>query len=80
MDASHVWYNTMKTFILSINLKVWQLDQSLFYFINESSFIGYKAIQSYGDIIWAETDLFKVNMLISSEQNLKLEKNTVQFC
>ena len=71
--------NTMKTFILSINPKVSQSDPSLFYFINESSIIGCKAIQSYGDIIWSETDLFNINILISSGQSLKLEKNTIQF-
>ena len=69
----------MKTFLLSINLKVSRSDPSLFYFINESSIIGYIAIH-VDDIIWAGTNLFNINVIDKLRVKFKIAKeSTVLF-
>ena len=67
-------YNTMKT-----HLKASRSDPSLFYFINES-IIGYIPIH-VGDIIWAGTDLFDIDIIDKLSAKSKIGKeNPVQFC
>ena len=69
----------MKTFFLSINLKVPRSDPSLFYFINESSIIRYIAIH-VDDIIWTGTNLFNINVIDKLRAKFKIGKeNTVPF-
>ena len=66
----------MKTFLLTLNLKVSRSDPSLFYYINESSIIGYVAIH-FDDIIWAGTNFFNI-VIDKLRAKLKIGKK-IQF-
>ena len=65
----------MKTFLLTINLKVSRSDPSLFYCINESSIIGYVAIH-VDDIIWAGTNFLNI-VIDRLRAKFKLERKTL---
>ena len=69
----------MKTFLLSINLKVSQSELSFFYFIYGSSITWYIASR-VDDIIWAETNFFNSNVIDKLRAKFKIGKeNTVPF-
>ena len=77
VDASHVWYDSIKAFLLSIHLHMSRLDAALFYFVHENHVCGFIALH-VDDIIWARNSKFaeavinklRTRFLIGKENNI----------
>ena len=72
-DASHRWYNWVKSFLLSIGLQMSKGDPSIFNYYNNNVLQGLIAI-FVDDFLWSSNNDFKTGYISNVHKNFVLSK------
>ena len=75
-DASHKWYNRVKTYLLSIGLVMSKADPALFYYHDNNNLIGMIAIH-VDDFLWSGTNDFEINSKLQKRFMIRKENQSI---
>ena len=78
VDASHKWYEKVKSVFISLNLIMSKGDPSIFYYHKNDKLSGLIAIH-VDDFLWSGDEFFNEHIIPQLSKNLQLERYPKMF-